>query len=198
MNCPDYETLAHAAFAEQVPQATADHLQQGCSTCDKRWTLLLQMREALVAGELAAVPKHLQRAAQQLGSTTQSRPPSLLSALKVLVAELIPPPSQSLMPAVRRSSAREVRKLYRAGSCDIDLVLTPERKLMGQIVMDSDMAFEDAWCSISPGSEGKPEDRVALRDTGEFAFDRIAPGPISLTFEWGDTRVLVHDVELSG
>lgn len=199
MNCPNYETLAHAAFADPVPPETAHHLEHGCSACSPRWALLRKMREAFLAGELRAVPASLRQVARQVGAVSKpggrEARRSLLSTVKLLVAELIPPPAGSLMPAVRRASVREVRKLYRADSFEIDLLLTPERTLMGQVITSSDASLVDAWCTLSTPSG---EARVALRDTGEFTFEGVKPGVASLDFELRKIRILIQSMDLPG
>ena len=200
MDCPSYDQLVLHTLGE-VQNTELQLHRTSCSTCDTRVALLERMLAGLAQGDLPPVPGRLTRSAEALGAPLpreRAAEPAaspierFVSKLRIVVAELLPGPD--LVPVVRRSSASEHRRLYAADDFEIDVLVTRDRQLIGQLMplADEDAGLDSASCTLI----GDETLHTSLTPTGEFQFQRVGRGPASLTFEWGDVRVLLPEVEL--
>lgn len=195
MPCPTHEELLDM-LARTTPSEALSHLESGCSACAERAARLQRMLAGLEQGPLPPVPPDLHTSLLSIPTAAERAPGG---RLRLLVASLVQDfLGRQPVPAMRGTEAAGPRLLFRAHPYDIDLALTPDDTLIGQVIPDDEYAedvLDDAFCVLHDEDSA----RVApIEPSGEFQFDSMTRATCLLRLEWGDTRILLPEVTLPG
>lgn len=118
--------------------------------------------------------------------------PGLAARVRTLLARAVPLP---LEPEIAlRSGAAPFQALYQAEGYDVDLWLSEDGSLLGQVLpQDGRPGLGGGLCSLEAGAVSM---RATLEPDGSFVFDRFPAGGVRLVLEHGDVEIVLEGLEL--